>query len=156
MSSEMPERTPDARAANKEIVQPKRQKEQQGSPAQDDGLYRERCLAQAGEKRARHRGAKKRYRSTRRTLKRRKDPPQAHLGAPTPDSVARSHKLKCQCLSKGLHPQGQYLRSKKVNSEGKQKLVESALRSHLTKTQLRRANLKRFSNAEEETPQRNW
>ena len=40
MSSEMPERTPDARAANKEIVQPKRQKEQQGSPAQDDGLER--------------------------------------------------------------------------------------------------------------------
>ena len=40
-------------------------------------------------------------------------------------------------------------------SEGKQKLVESALRSHLTKTQLRSANLKRFSNAEEETPQRN-
>ena len=27
MSSEMPERTPDARAAKKEIVQPKRQKE---------------------------------------------------------------------------------------------------------------------------------
>ena len=40
MSSEMPERTPDAREANKEIVQPKRQKEQQGSPAQDDGLER--------------------------------------------------------------------------------------------------------------------
>ena len=38
MCSEMPERMPDARAAKKEIVQPKRQKEQQGSPAQDDGL----------------------------------------------------------------------------------------------------------------------
>ena len=38
MSSEVPERTPDARAAKKEIVQPKHQKEQQGSPAQDDGL----------------------------------------------------------------------------------------------------------------------
>ena len=34
MSSEVP----DARAAKREIVQPKRQKEQQGSPAQDDGL----------------------------------------------------------------------------------------------------------------------
>ena len=97
-------------------------KEQQGSPAQNDGVgdrpaqapkgaarltstgrrIRERCPAQAGERRARHRGAKKRYRSTRRTLKRRKDPPQAHLGAPTPDSVAQSHKLKRQCLSKGL------------------------------------------------------
>ena len=98
MSSEMPERTPDARAANKEIVQPKRQKEQQGSPAQDNGLERGARL----KRRARHRGAKKRYRSTRRTLKRRKDPPQAHLGAPTPDSVAQSHKLKRRCLSKGL------------------------------------------------------
>ena len=91
-------------------------------------------------------------RSTRRTLKRRKDPPQAHLGTPTPDSVAQSHKLKRQCLSKGLPSLGQYLRSNKVKSEGKQKLVESALRSHLTKTQLRSANLKRFSNAKEETP----
>ena len=63
---------------------------------------RGRCPAQAGEGRASHRRAKKRYRSTRRTLKRRKDPPQAHLGAPTPDSVAQSHNLKRQCLSKGL------------------------------------------------------
>ena len=31
-----------------------------------------------------------------------KSTPQAHLGAPTPDSVAQSHKLKRQCLSKGL------------------------------------------------------
>ena len=37
-TSKMPERTPDARAAKKEIVQPKRQKEQQDSPAQNDRL----------------------------------------------------------------------------------------------------------------------
>ena len=148
----MSERTPDARAAKREIVQPKRQKE----PAHSTGRrIRGRCPAQAGERRVRHRGAKKRYRSTRRTLKRRKDPPQAHLGAPTRAQSRRATNLSANAFLKAFHPEGQYLRSKQVNGEEKRKLVESALRSHLTKTQLRRANLKRFSNAEEETPQRN-
>ena len=52
-------------------------------------------------------------------------------------------------------PEGQYLRSKKKTTEKGSKSSSKAPRSHLTKTQLRRANLKRFSNAEEKIPQRN-
>ena len=78
-----------------------------------------------------------------------------HLGAPPRNQSRRATNLSANAFLKAFHPEGQYLQSKKVNSEEKQKLVESALRSHLAKTQLRRTNLKRFSNAEAETPQRN-
>ena len=49
----MPERTPDARAAKKEIVQPKRQKGA-AKLTSTGRRIRGRCPAQAGERRAKH------------------------------------------------------------------------------------------------------